>query len=341
MQLNLQQRIEIFAALGEKIAHQLQENAPEMESLISQAKSINPWFTVDNIEFALSEWSGMLQTDTLKEFMANYPENSFAGGKKIGVIMAGNIPLVGFHDFLCVILSGNHCIAKCATADSVLLPTLAKWMVEINPKIQDYFSFEERLKNFDAVIATGSNNSARYFEYYFGKVPHIIRKNRSSVAVLNGFETQEDLQNLGKDIFTYFGLGCRNVSHLFIPEGYEFEPLLEAFNHYEEIRNHNKYFNNYEYQYAAFLVNRIPHKSNGFVLLREHDAISSPIASLHYSYYKDLADVKQKLQILKEEIQVIVSLNAFIPNSFPLGSSQLPTLTDFADGVNTLDFLMW
>jgi hypothetical protein len=282
----------------------------------------------------------MLQTSTLEEFMESYQENSFVGGKKIGVIMAGNIPLVGFHDFLCVILSGNHCIAKCATADSVLLPTLAKWMVEINPKIKDYFSFEERLKNFDAVIATGSNNSARYFEYYFGKVPHIIRKNRSSVAVLNGFETMEDLQNLGKDIFTYFGLGCRNVSHLFIPEGYEFEPLLEAFNYYEEIRNHNKYFNNYEYQYAAFLVNRIPHKSNGFVLLREHDAITSPIASLHYSYYKDLADVKQKLQVLKDEIQVIVSLNAFIPNSFPLGSSQLPTLNDFADGVNTLDFLI-
>ena len=248
--MKLEERIKALSALGNKLNNLKDDKVGgEFWQLLTTAENFNPWFTQENQQMALSNIIAMLNHDALSDWVANYKDCDFSDSDlKVGVIMAGNIPLVGFHDFMSVLISGKIFVGKLSSSDKILLPYIANLLVEIEPRFADRIIFEDELmKNFDAVIATGSNNSSRYFDYYFGKYPNIIRKNRNGVAVLTGSETEEELKKLGKDIFQYFGLGCRSVSKLFVPEGYDFKELFEALSGYENITHHHKYSNNYDY----------------------------------------------------------------------------------------------
>jgi hypothetical protein len=257
------------------------------------------------------------------------------------LILAGNIPLVGFHDVLSVLASGHHALIKSSTQDARLIKKVLERLIAIEPAFEGSFTFVERLENFDAVIATGSNNTSRYFEYYFGKVPHIIRKNRNSVAVLTGDETTEQLYLLGHDIFDYFGLGCRNVSKLFVPKGYDLIKFFEAIEPYNSIINHHKYNNNYDYNKSIYLVNRDTHLDNSFLLLKEDKSFTSPLAVLFFEYYEDIESLEELLKQENAHIQCIVSeLPLNTGNQVvTFGQSQHPQLWDYADGVDTMDFL--
>ena len=254
--------------------------------------------------------------------------------------MAGNLPLVGFHDLLCVLVAGHKAIVKLSSDDGVLLPYLITQIRAFAPEWAEAVAFtDDKVTEYDAVIATGSDNTARYFEYYFGKKPHIIRKNRHSVAVLTGEETPEELQDLGKDIFLYYGLGCRNVSKLFVPQGYDFDLLFQAIYPYKDIIEEQKYANNYDYNKAVYLMSLYKLLENGFLLLKEDEHYGSPIATLFYEYYTNKETLKKKLATDKEKIQCVVGHN-FIDGEIPFGQTQTPKLWDYADGVNTLTFLL-
>jgi len=256
-------------------------------------------------------------------------------------VMAGNIPLVGFHDFLCVLASGNKLIARLSSDDNKILPAIASVITSLDPGLIDHISFtEEILKDFDAVIATGSNNTARYFEYYFGKYPHIIRKNRNSLAVLNGNEDEDTLEKLADDIMLYFGLGCRNISKIYVPRGYNFDRLFDALLKYSFAADHNKFRNNYEYQKSIMIINSIPHADNGFLLLKESASVISPLAILHYEYYQDTVTLNDHLSFLQNDIQCIISDDDHIKGRIPIGAGQHPDLWDYADGVDTMRFLL-
>lgn len=307
-------------------------------NLIENQKHYNGWFTESEVFFSIQSWSNALTKENLDKWLSSYeiPEKS---SKTIGLILAGNIPLVGFHDFLSVLVSGHKALVKLSSNDQKLLPFLAEYLTKINPELQNRIEFtDERLQGFDAVIATGSNNTARYFEYYFKTKPSIIRKNRNSVALLTGEETQEDLIGLGKDIFTYFGLGCRNVSKLFVPKGYDFEKFFGSMYEYREIINNQKYINNYDYNKAVFLMSNFLVLDNGFLVLKEDSSYASPISSVFYEYYSDLEDIKKRLDQDKELIQCVVS-NHLTANSVAFGQTQLPKLWDYADNVDTISFL--
>ncbi len=303
---------------------------------IKRAKEFNGWFTEDNILYAFDSWSKELTFNNLNNWISNYNLNTDV--KVIAVIMAGNIPLVGFHDFLSVLISGHSILIKQSSSDTHFLPLIAKYLEHVEPELKGKISFtEEKLENFDAVIATGSNNTARYFEYYFGKHPNIIRKNRNSVAVLTGKESQEELAGLGEDIFRYFGLGCRSVSKLFVPKSYDFDQLFGAVYPYKDIINYKKYANNYDYNKAVYLMSEFDLLENGFLMLKEDSSYSSPISSLFYEYYDDLDSLNKKLLQETEQIQCVVSNS--IENTVDFGKTQQPSLTDYADGVDTMEFL--
>ena len=261
--------------------------------------------------------------------------------KKVGLILAGNIPMVGFHDVISVLATGNIALIKLSSADDKLLPALLTELVKIEPLLKDHIVYVDRLKDFDAVIATGSNNTSRYFEFYFGKGPNIIRKNRNSVAVITGNESKEELALLGHDIFDYFGLGCRNVSKLYIPEGYDIKNFFEPIEGFKDIINHFKYNNNYDYNKSIYLVNLKHHYDNGFLLLTEGESLSSPLAVLYYETYTNIEQLEELLSNRAEDIQCIVSNAALKLDTAVLGfgQSQTPKLWDYADNVNTIDFL--
>jgi len=270
--------------------------------------------------------------------VSNYKFNE--GSKRsVGIIMAGNIPLVGFHDLVAVILSGNRALVKLSSEDKVLIPKLLEVLVEIDAAFNDYFKLILRLENPDAVIATGSNNSARYFEHYFGKYPHIIRKNRTSISVIDGTETEEELCGLAEDIMLYFGLGCRNVSKVYIPMEYDLDHIFKALFPYREYGNHNKFANNYDYNKAIYLLNSEPLLENGFMLLREAKELNSPVGVLLYERYENMDNIKTLTEERKEELQCVVSKNNIFSNTVPFGQAQRPELWDYADGVDTLAFL--
>lgn len=339
--MELKQRIDSFSSLGEIIREKLagfnpgnSESSHELWPIINKARQKNPWFTPHNIKNSLEAIASWLYADKLQEWLSSYKIEN-VNPVTVGVIMAGNIPLVGFHDFLCVMMSGHSIAVKCSSEDDVLLPALTDWLISTNPGWKNKIQFVNRLEKPGAVIATGSNNSARYFEYYFGKYPHIIRKNRNSVAVIDGFETKDDLVALGSDIFSYFGLGCRNVSKLYIPEDYSLNTFFESMQPYADVLNHNKYMNNYDYHHALFLLNSAPFLTNNYLIMREHEALATPVSVLHYEYYKNESDLDQKLQNHKEEIQCIAG-HRFIP----FGKTQQPTLSDYADGVDVMQFLI-
>jgi len=345
----LENRIKAFVEFGKFISQFSNEETEKKENVlfnelffeafnlqIKRAKEFNGWFTEDNILHAFESWSKQLYYNNLKEWTSTYNFNS--SEKKIAIIMAGNIPLVGFHDFLSVLISGHSVIVKQASNDKHFLPLIAKYLEHVEPGFKNSISFtEEKLADFDAAIATGSNNTARYFEHYFGKYPNIIRKNRNSVAIITGNETEEELKCLGEDIFRYFGLGCRSVSKLFVPTDYDFDQIFRAIYDYQDIINYKKYQNNYDYNKAVYLMSEFKLLENGFLMLKEDASYSSPIASLFYEYYDDLDQLQKKLNNDADQIQCVVSNT--LENAVQFGRTQEPNLTDYADGVDTLEFL--
>jgi hypothetical protein len=315
----------------------------DFQNLIQTVNIYNPWFTESNVRNAIAAISESLEENKLRGWISKYL-NQLLSKKphRVAVIMAGNIPMVGFHDMLTVLISGNKFLGKVSSDDKLLLPFIAKVLIEIEPGFSELIEFtENKLTNIDAVIATGSNNSARYFEYYFGKYPNIIRKNRNSVAVLTGKETINELRLLGQDIFQYFGLGCRNVSKLFVPKGYEFSTFYGAMIDFGEVVSNNKYMNNYEYNRTVYLMSSDPTLlDNNFLLLKKDSNYSSPVGVLYYENYDDLETLNKKLEEEKDMIQCIVSGSTEIIPALPFGSSQHPGLSDYADGIDTLQFLI-
>jgi len=328
--------IQIFAELGRRIVTPNQT----LQQLIQDESNYNAWFTPDSVKSAIEGIFYNLNKDSLTQWLDAYDLIDHAP-KRIGLILAGNIPLVGFHDVLCVLLSGNIALIKASTQDNRLIKYVLKELVTIEPEMADRFEFIERLEGFDAVIATGSSNTSRYFDYYFSKVPNIIRKNRNSIAVLTGNEIPEQLELLGKDIFDYYGLGCRNVSKLLVPKGYDFIPFFEAIESYHKVGNHHKYHNNYDYNKAIYLVNGDKHLDNGFLLVKEDNRMVSPLAVLYYEEYEDLSSAQNWLARHNEEIQCIVSIASLQVNNqvVKFAQSQKPALWDYADGIDTLQFL--
>jgi len=322
----------------------LEKYSASFDEIIHNHHQSNPWFIEENVRVAINSIAETLNEESLVKWMNNYEKKSNKvshRAKRVGVVMAGNIPLVGFHDFLCVLISGNKFFGKLSSQDNKLLPAIAEILIEIEPDFENYIEFtEERLTSFDAIIATGSDNTSRYFEYYFGKYPNIIRKNRNAVAVFSGKETKEELKEFGKDIFMYFGLGCRNVSKLYVPEDYKFDGFFEAIFEYKDVSQYHKYMNNYEYNRSIFLLSQIKHFDNGFLLLKEDEVISSRIAVLNFEYYKNTKDVNSILKSNTEKIQCIVSNASEIDSAIPFGQTQNPQLWDYADGVDTMEFLL-
>jgi len=307
--------------------------------LIDLSQSHNGWFTKEEVLFAIDSWAKALTEVNISKWMSKY-DSQTKTPKTVGLILAGNIPLVGFHDFISVLITGHNVKIKTSSNDQKLLPFLAKYLINIDESLKDRIEFVEgKLEKFDAVIATGSNNTARYFEYYFKDKPSIIRKNRNSVAILTGNETHEELIALGNDIFRYFGLGCRNVSKIFIPKNYNFDTFFNAIFKYQDIIYYEKYANNYDYNKAVFLMSNFKLLDNGFLTLKEGGSYASPISSVFYEFYTDLESVLLKLENDSELIQCIVS-NKLTQNSIAFGESQKPNLWDYADNVDTVDFLL-
>jgi hypothetical protein len=331
--MNLQDRILAFEKLG-KYLHAIDEVT--LEEIIQRARNENSWFTPESIKLSLQGVARFLGAESLQKWISAYnldPKRA----KKVAVVMAGNIPLVGFHDFLSVLMSGHSIMIKPSSKDTFLLKWVSDKLVEFEPRFLERITYSEQLRNFDAVIATGSDNSSRYFEYYFGKYAHIIRKNRTSCAILSGFESDDELQKLGLDVFNYFGLGCRNVSKIYIPREYELEKLLKNWERYAGIINHHKYNNNYDYQKSILLVNRVHFYDTGFVLLQQNERLVSPIAVVYYEYYDDYNSLKKKITDTSDKIQCIVG--NMKPATVVFGQAQSPEVWDYADQVDTLKFL--
>jgi hypothetical protein len=329
--MNLSQRKEVLQQLGTY----MQNDNEEWQKVKQKAYLENRWFIPDFVELSVNNIArNFLQPHQLELMTEQYeiPVQN-PNPKKIGIVMAGNIPLVGFHDLLCVFLSGHIAMIKPSSKDDVLIRHIVKKMVDWKLEVQQYIILSERINNCDAYIATGSNNSSRYFEYYFGKYPSIIRKNRTSVAILTGNESNEDLEKLANDVYQYFGLGCRNVTKIFVPKNYDFIPLLNAFKKYDHLVDHHKYKNNYDYNLAVHILNNQYYMTNGSILLVENDSVFSPISQLHYSYYNDENEIRQNLG-KDQNIQCIVS-----KTDIAFGGAQFPGVCDYADGIDTMAFL--
>lgn len=350
--MDLKQRINAFVKLGEFLSQFTTESVEKKKDIlyndlffdgfkhqIQLAYEHNGWFTKENVLFSLEGWFNQLKESTFKDWLSKYDFNSL-DSKKVAIIMAGNIPLVGFHDFLCVLISGHKVLVKQSSNDKHLLPYLSKYLEYVEPGFKGSITFtEEKLSDFDAVIATGSDNTARYFEYYFKGKPSIIRKNRNSVAVLTSNETEDQLLGLSEDVFRYYGLGCRNVSKLFVPKNYDFEKFFNAMFHWKEIIHQNKYANNYDYNKAVYLMSEFDMLENGFLMIKEDESYGSPIATLFYEYYDSIEDLKNKISSDSQKIQCVVSSGIF-DNEVTFGQTQLPNLWDYADNVDTITFLL-
>lgn len=326
--LSLSERIELLDALG----HYMRSADDVWLAVKERAAQANPWFSPAHIEAATRGIAEQfLSAAGLRQLAAAYEMPQVP--RTVGIVMAGNIPMVGFHDLLCGFMSGHNLALKLSSKDEVLMKHIVSKMISLAPALAGSITIAERLTGCDAYIATGSNNTARYFEQYFGKYPHIIRSNRTSVAVLDGSETDEELLALGNDIYLYYGLGCRNVTQVCVPRGYNFERLLnvlKAYNHYADF---SKYKNNYDYHLAIYLLNRVPYMSNESLLMVENDLPFSAVSVLHYRYYDDKGALLAELNS-NTDIQAIVGYGAI-----PFGEAQTPSLTDYADGVDTMKFL--
>jgi len=333
--LTRKQRIDAFATLGDFLAG----DSPELDRAVRSAAVQNPWYTEENTRKQLKAIAGNLSADKLQTWLAPYPDRD--SDRSVGLVLAGNVPLVGFHDILVVLLSGFRAQAKVSSDDAGLTAFVLNALENIEPKFAGKIHLVDRLRDFDMVIATGSDNSSRYFEHYFGHKPHLIRRNRNSVAVLDGSEDKTAMEALGEDIFSYFGLGCRSVSKLYLPKNYDIAVLFEALEKHRPVRDHHKYANNYDYNRSICLINGDRHFDNGFLLLKEDAGIASPLATVFYEEYGDVSEVARKLDAGADKIQCLVSqsgIRTAIP-TFPFGQSQCPSLSDYADGANTLEFL--
>jgi hypothetical protein len=331
--MTLEDRIAAFEKLG-KYLSAIDPN--EFQLLIEKAGNENSWFTPESIKTSFAGLLNHLNRDKLEIWTRRYPK-LLREIKTVGVVMAGNIPLVGFHDFLSVLISGHRLMAKLSSKDSTLLRFITDALIRIEPRFAERIRFEDQLKNFDAIIATGSDNAARYFHYYFGKYPNIVRKNRTSVGVLNGKESDQELTSLGIDVFTYFGLGCRNVSKLFVPNGYDFGKLFLSWEEFRKVLMHHKYHNNYDYQKSILLLNKGDFMDNGFVMLERSTKLVSPISVLYYESYSDEGDLALKLTAVKDKLQCIVGNSR--PANVEFGTAQFPEVWDYADQVDTVKFL--
>ncbi|MBN2615083.1 MAG: hypothetical protein JXR71_05260 [Bacteroidales bacterium] len=351
--MELSNRIQAFADLGKALRGTFGKeeitgfSSVQLEAMnklkdeVLRAKNNNGWFDEKLVQNALLALGESLREDKLKRWISAYDFHSGKEEKTVGVIMAGNVPAVGFHDFLSVLISGNKLLAKLSSDDNKLMPAIADLLISIEPEFASKIIFAEgTIKDFDAVIATGSNNTARYFDYYFGKYPNIIRKNRNGIAVLTGEETEASLKALAEDIFLYYGLGCRNVAKLYVPENYDFEPLLSVLSQYPDVDINHKYHNNYDYNKAIFLVNKKDHLDTGNLLLTESDSFASPVSVVHYEFYKDNKVLRNYLMTRQNQIQCVVSEAGFLKETVHFGKSQQPELWDYADGVDTMDFLL-
>lgn len=339
--MNLERRIETFTTLGHQLRtaldNPLDAFGSKLNKIIERQKNINPWFTPGNVRLAIRSIADELTEDNLRKWTAEYPvlKDSFKP-VRVGLIFAGNIPLAGFHDLLSVLISGNSLIAKTSSKDPDLIPFLGEMLISINPAYEEYIKFTNgTLTGFDSVIATGSNNSSRYFDYYFKKYPNIIRKNRNSIAIINGDESTEELNSLGTDIFSYFGMGCRNVSKIYLPADYDVTTLPAYWAEYSDSINHSGYGNNYDYNKAIYLVNKQKFFDAGFILLREDSSLVSPVSVLYYEYYQSTKDLSNRIRSQNEALQCIVGRD-----HIPFGKSQMPHLWDYADGIDTLEFLL-
>jgi hypothetical protein len=337
----IDQRIRAFAALGEVMRDGAQGvtsgHAGRFAGLIETLHLTNPWFTTDNVRLALSSIGNTLTESNLHRWLSAYPElQEERQPVTVGVVMAGNIPLVGFHDLLSVLISGNRLQAKLSTKDELLIKAVTETLISIEPSFRSCIGLTtDRLKGFDMVIATGSNNTSRYFEYYFRNIPSIIRRNRNSIGILDGTETPVELELLGDDIFSFFGLGCRNVSKLYLPHGYEVSGLLQHWTRYEALRSHCKYSVNYDHTKAVMMVNRESFTDGGFVLLKESSSLTPPMAVLHYSFYDD-GETPEKGPDLSEMMLQCVTGHGRLP----FGKSQKPELWDYADNIDTILFVL-
>lgn len=348
--ISIEQRINAFISLG-KILEEVglnvkattkNELSNKLNIAVKQASNHNGWFIEENVRNMLLSIGMSLSPQNITSWIDPYKAKLEINivPKTVGVVMAGNIPLVGFHDFLCVLISGNSILAKLSSEDDKLLPIIADILISIEHKFTSHISFTtSQLKDFDAIIATGSNNTSRYFEYYFGKYPNIIRQNRNGIAVLTGNETEEDIKGVCDDIFMYYGLGCRNISHIFVPNDYNFKRFLDICTLNTQVNANHKYFNNYEYNKAIFLVNGNVHFDSGNLLLTESTRYSSPVSVINYEYYTDINNVSNSLIENNSKIQCIVSISKEIQNAIVPGASQYPQLWDYADGIDTMEFL--
>lgn len=350
--MNLQERINAFVKLGEFLSQFSNEEIQKKDNIehndvffdgfkhqLKLAEEYNGWFTRENMAFSIHGWVESLTQENLNKWLKDYEFKDLTP-KKVAIIMAGNIPLVGFHDFLAVLITGHNVLVKQSSNDKHLLPYLAKYLEFVEPNFKGRITFtEEKLTGFDAVIATGSDNTARYFEYYFKGKPSIIRNNRNSVAVLTGNETEDDLKNLSEDIFRYYGLGCRNVSKLYVPKGYKFDGFFQGIYHWNEIVNKAKYANNYDYNKAVYLMSEFDMLENGFFMIKEDKSYASPIATLFYEYYDSEAALNEKLEADSGKIQCIVA-KGFTKKEIAFGATQKPELWDYADSVDSVEFLL-
>lgn len=334
--MNLKQIIEALHKVGQVFGN---ENNIELQHTIAQAYNKNRWFDENHTKMAIQYWSKQLTTEKLNQWADKEGITDNTTPKNIGIIAAGNIPLVGLHDVLSVLLTGNTAKVKLSSDDEVLMKFFVNELIKANPLLGNAIEVVEKIESIDAVIATGSNNTARYFEYYFGKYPHIIRKNRNSIAVLTGNESPETIKKIGSDILSYFGKGCRNITQLWLPKTYDLVSFLDNLQDNIEIVNHNKYANNYHYHKAILLMNKDVHLDTGYMLLKEDRKIYSPIGMINYTYYDNMAEVKEFLAQNAENIQCIVSESDSLPEAIAAGETQNPSLWDYADGVNTVAFL--
>jgi hypothetical protein len=337
--MTISERIFILSALGERLTGYIQKG--ELESLFGQMKNQNAWFTEDFVKKSVQSIADNFLTESkLTSFTSNYAIEDSSVSKVVGVIAAGNIPAVSFHDILCVFLSGNKILIKPSSTDAILIQFLIEQLYAIDERSKEFINIGQRLNEVEALIATGSDNTAKHFEYYFSKVPHIIRRNRTSIAVLNGEENRIDLGNLGNDIFSYFGLGCRNVSKIFVPKGYDFVPFFESIEYWNTILLHHKYNNNYDYNKSIYLVNRDKHFDNGFLLLKESQDLVSPLGVIFYEEYDSVASLRETLQNNASKIQATVGNTGKVEKEIPFGAAQIPSLDQFADEVDTMKFLI-
>ncbi len=335
--MSLQQRIEILAELGNR----LEQSDEKLDAIIQKNYLYNKWFTIENTQLAIQAIrQELLDKNKLQTWAAQYNISDNQIQKRVGIVLSGNIPLEGFHDIISTFIAGHQSIIKLSEKDEYLIPYFISILTDIQPESAAYFPVAERIKGIDSVIITNANDSTRYYETYFGKYPNIIRKQRASVGILAGNETEEDWKKLGIDVFRFFGLGSRNVSKLYLPKGYDLAPLLEFWKRFEHLIHHDKYKNNFDYNYSLILMNGLPHISNGIILMQEAEDISARTAMLYYEYYDNLPTLTRKLQAYQDEIQSIIT-NQNIENlkTTPFGQTHYPTLNDYPNHIDTMKFL--